>query len=257
MESIKVVKVGGKILEEEQSLLQLLDNFAAIEGKKVLVHGGGRLATTIGEKLGIESKYVDGRRITDKETLQVVTMVYGGLANKTVVAQLQARNCNALGLTGADMNVILAEKRPVKTVDYGFVGDVKAVDGKRLSSLINSEIVPVMAPLTHDKKGHILNTNADTIAAETAKGLSPYYNVSLIYCFEKAGVLMDENDDDSIITHMTPESYAQLKSKKIIHSGMIPKLDNAFDALKQGVKEVIITNVKNINTKKGTRISLS
>lgn len=256
MENIKVVKVGGKILEEEQSLLQLLDNFAGIEGKKALVHGGGRLATTIGEKLGVESKYVEGRRITDAETLQVVTMVYGGLANKTVVSQLQARDCNALGLTGADMNVILAEKRPVKTIDYGFVGDVKKVDGQRLSSLINLDIVPVMAPLTHDKKGNILNTNADTIAAETAKGLSAFYEVSLVYCFEKAGVLMDEHDDNSVIANITPESYEQLKADNIIHSGMIPKLDNAFDALNQGVKEVIITNVENINSGKGTVITL-
>lgn len=256
MKSIKVIKVGGKILEEEKSLLQLLDNFAAIDGKKALVHGGGRLATTIGEKLGIESKYVDGRRITDAETLQVVTMVYGGLANKTVVAQLQARDCNALGLTGADMNIILAEKRPVKTIDYGFVGDVIAVDGKRLSSLIDLDIIPVMAPLTHDKKGNMLNTNADTIAAETAKGLSPFYKVSLVYCFEKAGVLMDEHDDNSVIPHITPKGYEQLKKDSIIHSGMIPKLDNAFDALNQGVSEVIITNVENINNGKGTVISL-
>jgi acetylglutamate kinase len=255
MEQIKVIKVGGKILEEEQSLLQLLDNFAAIEGKKVLVHGGGRLATTIGEKLGIESKYVDGRRITDAETLQVVTMVYGGLANKTVVAKLQARDCNALGLTGADMNIILAEKRPVKTIDYGYVGDVKKVDGKRLSSLIDLDIVPVMAPLTHDKKGNILNTNADTIAAETAKGLSAFYDVSLVYCFEKAGVLMDEHNDESVIANITPESYKKLKADNTIHSGMIPKLDNAFDALKQGVKEVIITNVESINSGKGTVIT--
>jgi acetylglutamate kinase len=255
MEQIKVIKVGGKILEEEQSLLQLLDNFAAIEGKKVLVHGGGRLATTIGEKLGIESKYVDGRRITDAETLQVVTMVYGGLANKPVVAKLQARDCNALGLTGADMNIILAEKRPVKTIDYGYVGDVKKVDGKRLSSLIDLDIVPVMAPLTHDKKGNILNTNADTIAAETAKGLSAFYDVSLVYCFEKAGVLMDEHNDESVIANITPESYKKLKADNTIHSGMIPKLDNAFDALKQGVKEVIITNVESINSGKGTVIT--
>lgn len=256
MEQIKVVKVGGRILEEEQSLLQLLDNFSAIAGKKVLVHGGGRLATTIGNKLGIESKYIDGRRITDAETLQVVTMVYGGLANKTVVSQLQARNCNALGLTGADMNVILADKRPVKTIDYGYVGDVKKVDGQRLASVISSDIVPVMAPLTHDKKGNILNTNADTIAAETAKGLSPFFDVSLVFCFEKAGVLEDENDDSSVIRKITIESYKQLKADNIIHSGMIPKLDNAFDALKAGVKEVVITNVSNINTDKGTVICL-
>ena len=253
---MKVVKVGGKILEEEQSLLQLLDNFAAIEDLKVLVHGGGRLATTIGNQLGIESQYVDGRRITDKETLQVVTMVYGGLANKTVVAQLQARDCNALGLTGADMNVILAEKRPVKTIDFGYVGDVKKVDDVRLASLINAGIVPVMAPLTHDKQGNMLNTNADTIAAETAKGLSKHFEVSLVYCFEKPGVLMDENDDNSVISHITLDIYEKLKAENIIHSGMIPKIDNAFDALNAGVKEVIITNVDNINTNKGTIISL-
>lgn len=256
MDTIKVVKVGGKIVEEEQSLNQLLENFASLEGKKTLVHGGGRLATTIGDKLGIESKYVDGRRITDEATLQVVTMVYGGLANKTIVSKLQAKDCNALGLTGADMNVILAEKRPVKTIDYGYVGDVKKVDGQRLSLLIEADIVPVMAPLTHDKKGNILNTNADTIAAETAKGLSPYYEVSLVYCFEKAGVLMDENDDNSVIPHINAESYKDLKAKNIIHSGMIPKLDNAFDAINKGVKEVIITNVENINSGIGTVISL-
>ncbi len=256
MEKISIIKVGGKILEEEKSLLELLDNFASIDGKKTLVHGGGRLATTIGDKLGIESKYVDGRRITDEETLQVVTMVYGGLANKTVVSQLQARDCNALGLTGADMNVILAEKRPVKTIDYGYVGDVKKVDGIRLASLINTGIVPVMAPLTHDKQGHMLNTNADTIAAETAKGLSAHFEVSLVYCFEKAGVLMDEKDDNSVIPHITPQSYEELKNQNIIHSGMIPKLDNAFDALNAGVKEVIITNVENINSGVGTVISL-
>lgn len=256
MDQIKVVKVGGKIVEEKASLNQLLENFAALDSKKVLVHGGGRLATTIGDKLGIESKYVDGRRITDEATLQVVTMVYGGLANKTIVSQLQAKDCNALGLTGADMNVILAEKRPVKTVDYGFVGDVKKVDGARLAALVDMDIVPVMAPLTHDKKGNILNTNADTIAAETAKGLSSHFEVSLVYCFERAGVLMNENDDDSVIANITPESYIQLKADNIIHSGMIPKLDNAFDAVRQGVKEVIITNVENINTGKGTVISL-
>jgi len=253
---MKVVKVGGKILEDEAALLQLLDNFAALEGPKVLVHGGGRLATKIGDKLGIESKYVDGRRITDEETLQVVTMVYGGLANKTVVAQLQARDCNALGLTGADMNVILAEKRPVKSIDYGYVGDIKEVDAQRLATLINADIVPVMAPLTHDKQGHMLNTNADTIAAETAKGLCAHFEVSLVYCFEKPGVLEQESDDTSVIPHIDSKSYKELKAKNIIHSGMIPKLDNAFEALNAGVKEVIITNIQNINTGLGTRISL-
>ena len=203
MEKLTIIKVGGKIVEEADTLAKLLDDFASIPGYKLLVHGGGRSATKVAAQLGIESTMVNGRRVTDAETLKVVTMVYGGLVNKNIVAGLQARGVNAIGLTGADMNAILSVKRPVKDVDYGFVGDVKEVNGKMLSSLIAQDIVPVMAPLTHDGKGNILNTNADTIAGETAKGLAPYFDVTLVFCFEKKGVLSDENDDDSVIPVIT------------------------------------------------------
>ena len=251
---LTVIKVGGKIVEEESSLQRLLDDFAAIEGYKVLVHGGGRSATKIASQLGIESQMVNGRRITDVETLKVVTMVYGGLVNKNIVAGLQARNVNAVGLTGADMNVILSDKRPVKDIDYGFVGDVKQVDGERLASLIQSGIVPVMAPLTHDGKGNILNTNADTIAGETAKGLASFFDVTLIYCFEKKGVLRDEADDDSVITEISRQQFAELVEQGVIQGGMIPKLENAFQAIDAGVSQVIITSASAINGNQGTKI---
>ena len=208
-EKLTVIKVGGKIVEEEATLRQLLNDFAAIEGHKVLVHGGGRSATKIAAQLGIESKMVNGRRITDAETLRVVTMVYGGLVNKNIVAGLQAYGVNALGLTGADMNVIRSVKRPVKEVDYGFVGDVEKVDASLLSDLIYKGVVPVMAPLTHDGQGNMLNTNADTIAGETAKALSGLFDVTLVYCFEKKGVLRDENDDDSVIPQITRAEFEQ------------------------------------------------
>jgi len=251
---LTVIKVGGKIVEEESSLQRLLDDFAAIEGYKVLVHGGGRSATKIASQLGIESQMVNGRRITDAETLKVVTMVYGGLVNKNIVAGLQARNINAVGLTGADMNVILSDKRPVKDIDYGFVGDVKQVDGERLASLIQSGIVPVMAPLTHDGKGNILNTNADTIAGETAKGFASFFDVTLIYCFEKKGVLRDEADDDSVITEISRQQFAELVEQGVIQGGMIPKLENSFQAIDAGVSQVIITSASAINGNQGTKI---
>lgn len=254
MNKLTIIKVGGKIVEEPASLQRLLDDFAAIDGPKVLVHGGGRSATKIAAQLGIESQMVNGRRITDAPMLQVVTMVYGGLVNKNIVAGLQARNINAVGLTGADMNVILSDKRPVKDIDYGFVGDVKQVDGKRLAALLNDGIIPVMAPLTHDGNGNMLNTNADTIAAETAKGLAPYFDVTLIYCFEKKGVLRDENDDDSVITEITPQQFKQLVEQGIIQGGMIPKLENAFQAINAGVKQVVITSAVAIDGQGGTVI---
>lgn len=254
MDKLTIIKVGGKIVEEPASLQRLLDDFAAIDGPKVLVHGGGRSATKIAAQLGIESQMVNGRRITDAPMLQVVTMVYGGLVNKNIVAGLQARNINAVGLTGADMNVILSDKRPVKDIDYGFVGDVKQVDGKRLAALLNDGIIPVMAPLTHDGNGNMLNTNADTIAAETAKGLAPYFDVTLIYCFEKKGVLRDENDDDSVITEITPQQFKQLVEQGIIQGGMIPKLENAFQAINAGVKQVVITSAVAIDGQGGTVI---
>ena len=198
MEKLTIIKVGGKIVEEQQSLEQLLNDFADIPGNKLLVHGGGRSATQIATQLGIETQMVDGRRVTDAEMLKVVTMVYGGLVNKNIVAQLQARHINAMGLTGADLNVIRSHKRQPNPIDFGFVGDVDKVDGGRLAQLISAGIVPIMAPLTHDGEGHLLNTNADTIAGEVAKALTPYYNISLIFCFEKAGVMQDVDDEESV-----------------------------------------------------------
>ncbi len=253
-EKLTLIKVGGKIVEESETLERLLKDFSTIPGAKVLVHGGGRSATRLAEQLGIESKMINGRRVTDAETLQIVTMVYGGLVNKSIVAGLQAHGVNALGLTGADMDVIRSVIRPVKEVDYGFVGDVKRVDGDRLKLLIDSGVVPVMAPLTHDGMGHILNTNADTIAGETAKALANFYDVTLIYCFEKKGVLWDADNDDSVIPTITEDSFVKLVSDGIVQGGMLPKLENAFEAINAGVSEVIITASNNISGSQGTRI---
>jgi len=251
---LTLIKVGGKIVEEEASLEQLLQDFSKIEGHKILVHGGGRSATKIAEKLGIESKMLNGRRITDADTLQVVTMVYGGLVNKNIVARLQALGLNSLGLTGADLDIIRSEKRPVKDVDYGFVGDVKNVNSGTLKALIDQDITPIIAPLTHDGKGNILNTNADTIAAETAQAMAEYYDVSLVFCFEKKGVLMNENDENSVITELDKNKFEQYMEEGIIQGGMIPKLENAFHSLAKGVKEVIITQASDIGKNQGTRI---
>ena len=253
-EKITIIKVGGKIVEEEATLAALLDRFAAIEGRKVLIHGGGRSATRIAERLGIESRMVDGRRITDEATLQVVTMVYGGLVNKSIVAGLQARGVNALGLTGADCNIIKAHKRPAGKVDYGFVGDVENADGDMLSRLIEQGITPIIAPLTHDGKGTILNTNADTMAAETAKALAGLYDVTLIYCFELPGVMRNPDDDSSIIPSITAESYRTLLDEGVISGGMIPKMENAFNAIGNGVSKVIITRADAIDGTEGTHI---
>ncbi|MDO3389866.1 acetylglutamate kinase [Bacteroides sp. ET489] len=254
-EKLTLIKVGGKIVEEEATLQALLSDFAAIEGRKVLVHGGGRSATKLAARLGIESQMVNGRRITDAETLKIVTMVYGGLVNKNIVARLQACGVNALGLTGADMDVIRSVKRPVKDVDYGFVGDVERVDATLLGDLIAKGVVPVMAPLTHDGCGNMLNTNADTIAGETAKALAQLFDVTLVYCFEKRGVLRDENDDDSVIPQITRADFEQLVADGVVQGGMIPKLENAFEALRTGVSQVIITQASAINMPgEGTRI---
>jgi acetylglutamate kinase len=254
MTQLTIVKVGGQIVEEPESLNRLLQDFSRIAGNKILVHGGGRSATKLAQRLGVESKMIDGRRVTDEETLKIVTMVYGGLVNKNIVAKLQALGVDAIGLTGADMNVILSEKRLVKEIDYGFVGDVKEVNAPVLSDLLNQRFVPVLAPLTHDGKGNLLNTNADTIAGETAKGLALHFNVRLIFCFEKAGVLMNENDEKSVIPVLDRELFRQYKEEEIIQGGMIPKLENAFEALAAGVKEVIITQASEINSGKGTTI---
>ncbi|MEN9919672.1 MAG: acetylglutamate kinase [Bacteroidota bacterium] len=251
---LSIVKVGGKIVEEQDSLKKLLKDFSLIEGHKILVHGGGRSATKIGERLGIESKMVDGRRVTDAETLDVVTMVYGGLVNKSIVAGLQALATNALGMTGADLDIIRSEKRPIKDIDYGFVGDVKHVNADILKLLVDQNIVPILAPLTHDGMGNILNTNADTIAAETAQAMAAHYDVTLIYCFEKKGVLMDEKDDDSVIPELNKATYREYVEQGIITGGMLPKLDNAFKSIDCGVQEVVITQASAIATNTGTRI---
>lgn len=255
MEKVTIVKVGGAIVEDNEQLAQLLTDFAAIPGKKVLVHGGGRRATKIAAALGIESKMVNGRRITDEQMLEVVTMVYGGLVNKNLVAKLQAKGVNALGLTGADMDVIHSHKRPVKDgVDFGYVGDVERANGKMLQTLIQEGITPVMAPLTHDGNGNILNTNADTIASETAKALAPYYDVTLIYSFEKKGVLSNPDDDNSVIPVITRSDFEKYQADGTIGGGMIPKIENALAAVDAGVKEVIITLATAIDGKQGTVI---
>ena len=255
-EKLTLIKVGGAIVEDEAQLNSLLQHFTAIEGRKVLVHGGGRRATQVAAQLGIESKMVNGRRITDAEMLQVVTMVYGGLVNKNLVAKLQAQGVNALGLTGADMDVLRSHRRPIKSgVDYGFVGDVDKADGARLQQLIEQGITPIMAPLTHDGAGNILNTNADTIAAETAKALAPYYDVTLIFCFEKAGVLADANDDSSVIPTINHEDFSRYVADGTISGGMIPKIENALAAVDAGVERVIITLANAIDGKHGTVIS--
>lgn len=256
MERLTIVKVGGKVVEEKESLDLLLNQFAQIRGKRILVHGGGRLATSMAEKLGIETQMVEGRRITDAATLEVVTMVYAGLVNKNIVAGLQARGCNSIGLTGADLNVIRAKKRPIKDIDYGFVGDILGVNTSELRLLLNEEVVPVMAPITHDGNGQLLNTNADTIAADLAIELSNYFTVNLFYCFEKKGVLLNSEDENSVISELTFNRFKQLQEERIINEGMIPKLDNGFSAMKNGVSQVLITNPNQISMARGTRLSL-
>ena len=254
MQQLTIVKIGGKIVESPESLTVFLKDFTLIAGDKILVHGGGTSATLLAEKLGIETKMTEGRRITDTEMLKVVTMVYAGLVNKNIVAQLQKIGIDAIGLTGADMNLILSMKRPVKEIDYGFVGDVKDVNAPALLELLHQSYLPVIAPLTHDGNGNLLNTNADTIAAEVAKTLAFDYNVRLIYCFEKRGVLLNEADEESLIPNLDIELYRQYKEDGIIQGGMIPKLDNAFRAIASGVKEVIITRASDVNMGKGTFI---
>ncbi len=257
MERLTIVKVGGKVVEEKESLNRLLDHFSQIRGKRILVHGGGKLATSMAERLGIETQMVEGRRITDAATLEVVTMVYAGLVNKNIVAGLQARGCNSIGLTGADLDVISAVKRPVKTIDYGYVGDIMGVNTSELRLLLNEEVVPVMAPITHDNKGQLLNTNADTIAADLAIELSNYYSVNLFYCFEKKGVLLNPDDENSVIAELSYNRFKELQVEGVISEGMIPKLDNGFSAMKNGVSQVLITNPNLISMARGTRLSLS
>lgn len=256
-EHLTIIKVGGKIVENSESLNSLLKDFAAVEDKKLLVHGGGRSATQMAARLGVETKMVDGRRITDEAMLEVVTMVYGGLVNKRIVAGLQALGVNAVGLTGADMNIVLSDKRKVSAVDYGWVGDVKRVNAEAVATLIESGCCPVVAPLTHDGCGHMLNTNADTMAGEMAKAMAAHYDVTLMFCFEKPGVLADENDDSSLIPTITPAVLDDLKRRGVVSGGMIPKLDNAIACVSAGVESVVITQADRIaDPYAGTKICL-
>ena len=237
---LSIIKIGGNIIDDESKLAAFLDAFAAVKGKKILVHGGGKLATRVAEGLGIRQQMIDGRRITDAETLKIVAMVYAGTINKNIVAQLQARSCDAIGLSGADGNAILAHKRIHPTIDYGYVGDVDAINSSLLTSLLLLDKTLVFSPITHDGKGQLLNTNADTIAQEIARELSAIFETSLVYSFEKSGVLMNAEDDNSVIPRINPSSYQELKEQQVIFAGMIPKLDNAFTALRSGVGKVII-----------------
>lgn len=247
MEELSIIKVGGKVVEEAESLKKLLDDFSGVAGKKILVHGGGRSATALAAKLGIETKMVDGRRITDAPMLEVVTMVYGGLVNKNIVAGLQARKVNAIGLTGADMNVVVSDKRAKGNIDYGFVGDIRAVDASALDSLLSAGTIPVIAPLSHDGKGSMLNINADTMASTVAVALASKYKVNLVFCFELLGVMKDVNDPSSVINEITPSEYEKLKQDGVIEGGMIPKLDNSFEALRKGVSLVRITSANDFS----------
>ncbi len=248
MMQLFIIKIGGNVIDDENNLSAFLKDFASIEGKKILIHGGGKIATKIGEQLGIQSKYINGRRITDEATIDLVTMVYGGLVNKKLVAKLQSFNCNAIGLMGADANIIPGYKRPVKEIDYGFAGDIESIEigVNNLGLFLAAGLTPVVAPLSHDGKGQILNTNADTIASTIAVALSLFYDVRLIYCFEKKGVLEDVHDDNSVINLIEKEKYQQLLQDKKLFEGILPKIDNAFAAIDNGVKEVLIGDAKDL-----------
>lgn len=245
---ITIVKVGGAVVEDPAQLAVLLEGFRNIEGAKILVHGGGRRATKVAAELGIESHMVGGRRITDAQMLEVVTMVYGGLVNKNIVARLQSLGIDAIGLTGADMDVIRSHKRPLKDgVDFGFVGDVDCVNANRLKTLVDAGMTPVLAPLTHDGSGTMLNTNADTIASATARALARLYDVTLVYCFEKPGVLANPDDDLSVITTIRRDDFMRLTADGTISGGMLPKIENALDAVEAGVKKVVITKADSLD----------
>ena len=246
MDKLFIIKIGGQSIDDKQNCSSFLRAFASIKEKKILVHGGGTLATQIATRLGIPQNLIEGRRITDAETLKVIIMTYAGYINKNLVAQLQSQGCNALGLSGADGNAIKAHKRTISGIDYGFVGDIDEVNAPFLQGLIGENLVPVIAALTHDGKGQLLNSNADTIAQEIAKALSSLYEVSLIYTFEKNGVLRKPEDENSVIPKIDWPSYQELKKLQIIYGGMIPKLDNAFIALHKGVKKLMIGKAENL-----------
>jgi acetylglutamate kinase len=262
MEKLKVIKIGGHVIDDDDQLRSFLNAFSALPGAKILVHGGGKTASQMLEKLGVKPKMAGGRRITDAETLSVVQMVYAGLINKNITALLQAAGCPAAGLTGADADTIRAVKRPVRDIDYGFAGDITKVNTENIDILLKNGFIPVFCALTHDGSGQILNTNADTIAAELASALSERYETELVFCFEKKGVLLDVNDDESVIPHITEESCIKLKSEKKLKDGLLPKIDNAFQALQRGVQQVLITHISALSDsddtgiQSGTRITI-
>ncbi|MCQ2186823.1 MAG: acetylglutamate kinase [Bacteroidales bacterium] len=249
---LNIVKVGGAVVENDESLNTLLAAFCSIEGNKMLVTGGGKIATQMAKDLGIESVMIEGRRITDEPMLKIVTMVYAGYVNKNVVAELQAKGVNAIGLCGADMNIISCVKRPIGRIDYGYVGDVKSVNATALKTLVDAGAVPVLCPITHDGLGQLLNTNADTIASSIAAAMAVDYDVTLTYCFEKNGVLLDPDDPKSVIREMRKEDFERYRDEEIVSGGMIPKLENAFNAIDAGVNKVVITNAQNLGTDSGT-----
>ena len=240
MDKLSVVKIGGNVIEEEAVLKSFLTDFAQMQGPKILVHGGGKKATAMAQQLDVPVQMVEGRRITDDKNLDIITMLYGGKINKNIVAQLQGLSCNAIGLSGADGNAIQAIKRPFKTIDYGFVGDVTGVNSAFFKMLLEAGYTPVCCAITHDQKGQLLNTNADTIASTLSQGLMEHFEVSLWYCFEKQGVLENIEDDKTVISIITPQKYERLKAADVIHSGMIPKIDNCFNALENGLSQVKI-----------------
>jgi acetylglutamate kinase len=246
MTELNIIKIGGNIIDDSAALQQFVQDFAAISGPKILVHGGGKLATQLAEQLQIPQTMIDGRRVTDAESLKIVTMVYAGYINKSIVAQLQAVGCNAVGLSGVDGNLIQAHKRVHPTIDYGFVGDIDSVNTKLLQQLINTEQVIVVAPITHNKTGQLLNTNADTLAQAIAVSLANLYKVNLVFCFEKPGVLTNAEDDSSVVPILAPGLYANLKATGKVYAGMLPKLDNAFAALQSNVHKVIIGDAKEL-----------
>jgi acetylglutamate kinase len=259
MEKLFVIKIGGQVIDDESKLTKFLKEFSLIRDKKILVHGGGKLATELAFKLNVPQQLVNGRRITDEETLKIAAMVYAGLINKSIVAKLDANQCRAVGLCGADGGLIQAHRRVNADIDYGFVGDIDAVHDQFLQSLLESGISIVVAPITHDGKGQLLNTNADTIAQEIARSMSRHYEVQLVYSFEKSGVLLDAKDELTVIPRIGPDYYLQLKEEKKVFEGMIPKIDNAFAALRSGVSSVLIGKAEEltdlINNKSGTKIT--
>lgn len=258
MRRLFVIKIGGNIIDDEAKLSSFLQEFSRIKEQKILVHGGGKLATRMASQMGISQQVINGRRITDAETLKIVTMVYAGFINKNIVAQLQKHGCNSIGICGADGNAITAHKREKGDIDYGFAGDIDSVNTRFIDQLLIEGNDIVFAPITHDKKGQLLNTNADTIAQEIATAMSGKYDVTLVFGFEKAGVLEDADNDETVISRIDPVSYEKLKAQNVIFAGMIPKLDNAFTAIKKGVKKVLIGKAENLSEltegKSGTTI---